>query len=255
MGELKHADDCQSHIVDVRGRPDECTCGADTRPRTEGRGDQEPVAWQEAAEPFFRLAREVINPVNGERPWHADSKDWMVVFSFAGQSVTLGDLRRAAVASPIREPEISSTGPMFILPGEDPVEYMALMRQKAAEMDREVFLEELAEAMFKVDEKHGPIRMNVPYGELKSFQRKQYERYAEAVADAILNLAPVGGREEGSSRADLSPPKLSDLDRVWAAVNVLGAPDTACTSDVDRAYCRAIGDALSEIEKLGGRPQ
>lgn len=39
MGELKHADDCQSHIVDVRGRPDECTCGADTRPRTEGRGE------------------------------------------------------------------------------------------------------------------------------------------------------------------------------------------------------------------------
>lgn len=24
----KHAPDCQSHIVDVRGRPDECTCGA-----------------------------------------------------------------------------------------------------------------------------------------------------------------------------------------------------------------------------------
>ena len=75
--------------------------------RTEGRGEGEPVAWQEAAEPFFRLAREVINPVNGERPWHADSKDWMVVFSFAGQSVTLGDLRRAAVASPIRELKIS----------------------------------------------------------------------------------------------------------------------------------------------------
>ena len=50
----------------------------------------------EAAEPFFRLAREVINPVDGERPWHADSKDWMVVFSFAGHSLTLGDLRRAA---------------------------------------------------------------------------------------------------------------------------------------------------------------
>ena len=63
--------------------------------RTEGRGEGEPVAWQEAAEPFFRLAREVITPSNGERPWHADSKDWMVVFSFAGQSVTLGDLRRA----------------------------------------------------------------------------------------------------------------------------------------------------------------
>lgn len=53
----------------------------------------------DAAEPFFRLAREVINPINGERPWHADSKDWMVVFSFGGQSITLGDLRRAAEVS------------------------------------------------------------------------------------------------------------------------------------------------------------
>jgi hypothetical protein len=26
-----HAPDCQSHIVDVRGRPDECTCGAEDR--------------------------------------------------------------------------------------------------------------------------------------------------------------------------------------------------------------------------------
>lgn len=53
-------------------------------------------AYVEAAEPFFRLAREVINPADYERPWHADSADGMVVFSFAGQSVTLGDLRRAA---------------------------------------------------------------------------------------------------------------------------------------------------------------
>lgn len=57
-----------------------------------------PDTYAEAVEPFLRLAREVINPVNGERPWHADSKDWMVVFSFAGQSITLGDLRRAAAA-------------------------------------------------------------------------------------------------------------------------------------------------------------
>lgn len=25
---ITHAPDCQSHIVDVRGKPDECTCGA-----------------------------------------------------------------------------------------------------------------------------------------------------------------------------------------------------------------------------------
>lgn len=51
---------------------------------------------QEAAEPFLRLAQQTITPVDGERPWHAESSDWMVVFSFAGQSVTLGDLRKAA---------------------------------------------------------------------------------------------------------------------------------------------------------------
>ncbi|MBS0370969.1 MAG: hypothetical protein JSS57_17445 [Proteobacteria bacterium] len=138
--------------------------------RTEGRGDQEPVAWQEAAEPFFRLAREVINPVNGERPWHADSKDWMVVFSFAGQSVTLGDLRRAAVASPIREPEISRTA------------LIETMRQhiKADAVG-------LAPAVIA-----------------------HYLVGFEEAADAILNLAPVGGRgEEGSSRADLSPASRS----------------------------------------------
>lgn len=27
-----HALDCQSHIVDVRGRPDDCTCGAEPAP-------------------------------------------------------------------------------------------------------------------------------------------------------------------------------------------------------------------------------
>lgn len=48
-----------------------------------------------------------------------------------------------------------------------------------------------------------------------------------------------------------SEPSL--IDQVWRAVDVLGAPDTACTTDEERAYCRAIGDALKEIEKLGGR--
>lgn len=51
---------------------------------------------QEAAEPFLRLAHETVTPVDGERPWYAESGDWMVVFCFAGQSVTLGDLRKAA---------------------------------------------------------------------------------------------------------------------------------------------------------------
>ena len=61
-------------------------------------------AYAEAVEPFLRLAREVVHPANGERPWHADSEDWMVVFSFAGQSITLGDLRRAAALTQPQEP-------------------------------------------------------------------------------------------------------------------------------------------------------
>ena len=115
-------------------------------------GPEQPVAWQEAAAPFFRLAREVINPVNGERPWHADSKDWMVVFSFAGQSVTLGDLRRAAVASPIREPEISREAVLDLVDSIGRTFYRSLSDMAWSE----------SRATF---------------------------------ADAILNLAPVGGRE------------------------------------------------------------
>lgn len=44
----------------------------------------------------------------------------------------------------------------------------------------------------------------------------------------------------------------SPLDTAWENINVLGAPDTACTTDYERGYCKAIGDALAEIEKLGG---
>ena len=44
------------------------------------------------------------------------------------------------------------------------------------------------------------------------------------------------------------------LDTAWAAVNVLGAPDTACITDRDRAYCQAIGEALSAIEALKSAP-
>ena len=148
--------DCSS------ANPPVSSCPRLTRPRTEGRGEGEPVAWQEAAEPFFRLAREVINPVNGERPWHADSKDWMVVFSFGGQSMTLGDLRRAAVASPIREPEISR-------------EAVKQLVRKAIEDAQDSAIPEPWEVA---------------------------EHHAGIAADAILNLAPVGGRgEEGSSQS------------------------------------------------------
>lgn len=53
-----------------------------------------------ALAPFIRLAREVVNPVEGRTPWWVDSNDWTVVFSFAGQYITLGDLRKAAAAFP-----------------------------------------------------------------------------------------------------------------------------------------------------------
>ncbi|MCJ2112940.1 hypothetical protein MKK64_17300 [Methylobacterium sp. E-025] len=42
------------------------------------------------------------------------------------------------------------------------------------------------------------------------------------------------------------------LSEAWAVVNVLGAPDSACTTDDERAYNRGIGDALAAIEALGG---
>lgn len=45
-----------------------------------------------------------------------------------------------------------------------------------------------------------------------------------------------------------------NLDATWRAVNVLGAPDSACTTPEERGYCQAIADALAEIERLGGRP-
>ena len=40
------------------------------------------------------------------------------------------------------------------------------------------------------------------------------------------------------------------LQRTWEAVNVLGAPETARVTDFDKAYCKAIEDALRTIEEL-----
>lgn len=53
-------------------------------------------AMREAGKPFFDLAKTVTTPAPGSPPWWQESQDWTVVFSFAGCSVTLGDLRRAA---------------------------------------------------------------------------------------------------------------------------------------------------------------
>jgi len=55
-----------------------------------------------ACEPFLRVAEEIVNaqpmaPVY--REWLASSGDAMVVFSFAGVSITLGELRKAAAVA------------------------------------------------------------------------------------------------------------------------------------------------------------
>lgn len=58
--------------------------------------------WLEAAAPFFRLADEIVNAEpdsDSYREWLADSKDWTVIFSFAGKSITLGELRKAAAVA------------------------------------------------------------------------------------------------------------------------------------------------------------
>ena len=54
--------------------------------------------------------------------------------------------------------------------------------------------EQIARVLFACDEQHGPIRMNVPYDQLKSFQRTQYERYADALVAALdpPNVVPFG---------------------------------------------------------------
>ena len=52
-----------------------------------------------ALEPFQALAREVTSP-GADRDWLKSANDWMVVFSFAGVSVTLGHLRALAALEP-----------------------------------------------------------------------------------------------------------------------------------------------------------
>lgn len=146
MGELKHADDCQSHIVDVRGSPDECTCGADTRPRTEGRGEGEPVAY------MLKTAS------SGHRPVLASYVD---AWREKGVSVDAQPL----YASPIREPEISR----------------AKRDEIARIIDPEIFAD--------LDLTASQAPQFIP---TYSGQRTVDAAYVKA--DAILNLAPVGGR-------------------------------------------------------------
>lgn len=77
----------------------------------------------------------------------------------------------------------------------------------------------------------------------------------EAARRKVRNMlhAADNGNHIGESAVLRMAASADLLDRVWEAVNVLGAPDTACRTEDERAYCRAIGDALAEIEKLGAR--
>lgn len=55
-----------------------------------------------ACEPFLRFADEIVNAAPTSpayREWLETSGDPMVVFSFAGVSITLGELRKAAALS------------------------------------------------------------------------------------------------------------------------------------------------------------
>lgn len=59
-----------------------------------------------------------------------------------------------------------------------------------------------------------------------------------------------GEQEKAAFQSVYDLGRQDALRTAWQAVNVLGAPQTACTTDTDRAYCRAIDGALDAIEKL-----
>lgn len=199
MGELKHADDCQSHIVDVRGRPDECTCGADTRPRTEGRGEGEQVAW----------AYEYTNHLKGDRA----PGGWLRAVAFEAPSrarVNAGFARNVQplYASPIREPKISREALIKVLAdhfGFRPYEQMA---------------EDKSDLRGKVRDGYD---VNEP---TKS-------DLAE-VADAILNLAPVAkgaGAEPGAGWVYNSP----DTGMEYSTEHPLESGEIPDATDVRRS--------------------
>lgn len=78
-----------------------------------------------------------------------------------------------------------------------------------------------------------------------------YERMLFSVQDYLAENLKFN---IGSAISAAEARAQANLDSAWRAVNVLGAPDSACTTPEERGYCQAIGDALAEIERLGGRP-
>ena len=98
------------------------------------------------------------------------------------------------------------------LPGEDPVEFETMVAECRAAGEREVLCEEIAEALFKVDEKHGPFRLNIPYSALRSFQKSQYERYAEAVAAYLDKAEALSPLPQQTALVEGQSPELDEIN-------------------------------------------
>lgn len=64
---VQHAEDCQSHIVDVRGNPDDCTCGA--AERAEVKTNHDCLAKRRPGEPMFILLGRDPDGHNLVRSW------------------------------------------------------------------------------------------------------------------------------------------------------------------------------------------
>lgn len=59
---------------------------------------------EKALEPFIALAKAVTDEGSPDyREWLREAKDWVVAFSFAGQSINLGHLRALAALSQTQE--------------------------------------------------------------------------------------------------------------------------------------------------------
>lgn len=75
--------------------------------------------------------------------------------------------------------------------------------------------------------------------------REQAQGYASRCSSPPPRVVPLYA---AASAVDPTAPTV--LDVAWDNINVLGAPDTACRTPEDLAYCRGIYDALVEIDKL-----
>lgn len=161
--------------------PDEAILAWNTRPRTEGRGDQEPVASDKAL--FDALWELVAAMANEGIPQTPRTK---AAFKVAHQAAL--DRLRKDWSSPIREPEISRP-------------------------DRELAAREAFQVLYPHENWNDLDERYDVRGGYHPMQIKAFE-----VADAILNLAPVGGRgEEGSSQSQpVLSPKSDNQWLVWS---------------------------------------